>query len=70
MVPLPPQSEEVWMERYDQRSKPGRGTRRRVAMAILLTAGMLAAMASFSSVSFAKGSGGTPAHKQYGGKHH
>ena len=56
------------MERFDQRT-PGRGARRRVVMAVLLTAGMLAAMASFSSVSFAKGHG-TPAHHQYGGKQH
>jgi hypothetical protein len=34
-------------------------------MAVLLTAGMLMAMASFSGVSFAKGSHGAPAHDQY-----
>jgi hypothetical protein len=58
------------MERFDECSTPGRLARRRVAMAILLTAGTLAAMASFSGVSFATGTHGTPAHHQYGGKHH
>ena len=49
----------------DERTVPGGRAGRRTAMAILLTAGMLVAMASFSGVSFAQGSHGTPAHNQY-----
>jgi hypothetical protein len=48
----------------EERTASG-GAKRRTAMAVLLTAGMLVAMASFSGVSFAKGSHGTPAHDQY-----
>lgn len=49
----------------DERTAHGGRAGRRTAMAILLTAGMLVAMASFSGVSFAQGSHGTPAHNQY-----
>jgi hypothetical protein len=43
---------------------------RRVTMAIVLTAGVLAAMTAFSGVGFAGTSHGTPANDQYGHHHH
>jgi hypothetical protein len=54
------------LEIHDERHAAGRRARRRAVMAIVLTAGMLAAMASFSGVGFASGSHDNPAHKQYG----
>jgi hypothetical protein len=54
-------------DRLDAQRSPGL---HRVAMAIVLTAGVLAAMTAFSGVGLAGTSHGTPAHDQYKPHHH